>query len=122
MPALGEMFLDAKPLESEVSNFFPYVRESLFHEKHLHSPNVGDRPEFVLCIKEMCFPICSTSCPDFVEAFPEMCKAAVSICLELDFWQLQICKVSFTVLSLHSTIMRGMYKVPCKRGWEGKGF
>lgn len=85
MPALGELFLNAQPLESEVGNFFPYVRDNLFHEKHLHSHDVEDRPEFVLCIKEMCFAICLTSYPDFVEAFPKMCKATVSICLELPF-------------------------------------
>lgn len=76
---LGELFLNAQLLENEVGNFFPYIRDSLC------THNVEDRPEFVLCMKEMCFAICLTSYPDFVEAFPKMCKAAVSICLELPF-------------------------------------
>lgn len=57
VPALGQLFLNAQPLKSEVINFIPYFRDSLFHEKHLHAHNVEDRPEFVLCKKEMCFAI-----------------------------------------------------------------
>lgn len=86
MPALGELILNAQLLESDVGNFFPCITDSLFHEKHLHSHNVDDRPEFVLCIKEMCFATCLTSYPDFAEVFPKMCKAAVSISLELPFF------------------------------------
>jgi len=66
--------------------FFPAIRDSLFHEKPLHTHNVEDRPESVLCIKEICFAVCLTSYPDFVKAFPKMCKAVVSICLELPFF------------------------------------
>lgn len=71
-------------LRMRLAIFF-LLLETAFSMRSICTHNVEDRPEFVLCMKEMCFAICLTSYPDFVEAFPKMCKAAVSICLELPF-------------------------------------